>query len=104
MESTVARKCASPGRPAARSPPRRKAKVKRVKILPGCGAALTLLLGACSLAPPLKTPDVPTADAYKEMGQWTQAQPAHPLPRGSWWALYRHTDLDDVQQRLISAN
>src|SRR5258708_4468969 len=104
MESTVARKCASPGRPAARSPPRRKAKVKRVKILPGCGAALTLLLGACSLAPPLRAPDVPTADAYKEMGQWTQAQPADRLPRDSWWALYGNTELDEFEKRLISGN
>src|SRR5258708_11047841 len=104
MESTVARKCASPGRPAARSPPRRKAKVKRVKILPGCGAALTLLLGACSLAPPLRAPDVPTADAYKEVGQWTQAQPADRLPRDSWWALYGNTELDECEKRLISGN
>jgi NodT family efflux transporter outer membrane factor (OMF) lipoprotein len=78
--------------------------VKRVKILPGCGAALTLLLGACSLAPPLKTPDVPTADAYKEMGQWTQAQPADRLPRDSWWALYGNTELDEFEKRLISGN
>jgi NodT family efflux transporter outer membrane factor (OMF) lipoprotein len=78
--------------------------MKRGKILPGCGAALTLLLGACSLAPPLKIPDVPTADAYKEMGQWTQAQPADRLPRDSWWALYGNTELDEFEKRLISGN
>jgi NodT family efflux transporter outer membrane factor (OMF) lipoprotein len=78
--------------------------MKRVKILPCCGAALTLLLGACSLAPPLKTPDVPTADAYKEMGQWAQAQPADRLPRDSWWALYGNTELDEFEKRLISGN
>jgi NodT family efflux transporter outer membrane factor (OMF) lipoprotein len=78
--------------------------MKRVKILPCCGAALTLLLGACSLAPPLKTPDVPTADAYKEMGQWAQAQPADRLPRDSWWALYDNTELDEFEKRLISGN
>jgi NodT family efflux transporter outer membrane factor (OMF) lipoprotein len=63
-----------------------------------------LLLGACSLAPPLKTPDVPTAAAYKEMGQWTQAQPADRLPRDSWWALYGNTELDELETRLISGN
>jgi NodT family efflux transporter outer membrane factor (OMF) lipoprotein len=78
--------------------------MKRVKLLPCCGAALTLLLGACSLAPPLKTPDVPTADAYKEMGQWAQAQPADRLPRDSWWALYGNTELDEFEKRLISGN
>ena len=34
--------------------------MKRVNRLSWSGAALTLLLGACSLAPPLKTPDIPT--------------------------------------------
>jgi len=60
----------------------------RVKGVLWSGIALTLLLGACSLAPPLKTPVVPTADAYKEIGPWTPAQPADRLPRDSWWTLY----------------
>jgi len=67
-------------------------------------AALALLLGACSLAPPLKTPEVPTAAAYKEMGRWTQAQPADRLPRDSWWALYRNTELDEFEKTLMSGN
>ena len=28
----------------------------------------TLLVSACNLAPPLKVPEVPTGDAYKEVG------------------------------------
>jgi NodT family efflux transporter outer membrane factor (OMF) lipoprotein len=68
------------------------------------GAALTLLLSACSLAPPLKTPVVPAADAYKEIGPWTQAQPADRLPRDSWWARYGNTELDDLEKRLIAGN
>jgi NodT family efflux transporter outer membrane factor (OMF) lipoprotein len=65
---------------------------------------LTLLLGACSLAPPLKTPAVPTADAYKEMGPWTRAEPADRLPRDSWWTLYDSAELDDLEKRLIEGN
>jgi NodT family efflux transporter outer membrane factor (OMF) lipoprotein len=78
--------------------------MNRVRDLPWSGAALTLLLSACSLAPPLKTPDIPTADAYKEMGPWTQAQPADRLPRDSWWALYGNTELDELEKRLIVGN
>jgi NodT family efflux transporter outer membrane factor (OMF) lipoprotein len=78
--------------------------MKRVKGLACGGAALTLLLGACSLAPPLKTPDVPTANAYKEIGQWTPAQPADRLPRDSWWTLYGTAELDQLQQRLLAGN
>jgi NodT family efflux transporter outer membrane factor (OMF) lipoprotein len=68
------------------------------------GLSLTLLLGACSLAPPLKTPVVPTADAYKEIGPWTPAQPADRLPRDSWWTLYDSAELDELQKRLIEGN
>ncbi len=68
------------------------------------GAALTLALGACSFAPPLKTPQIPTADAYKELGPWTQAQPADRLPRDSWWRLYESTELDGLEKRLIDGN
>jgi NodT family efflux transporter outer membrane factor (OMF) lipoprotein len=78
--------------------------MKRVKSLPWTGVGLTLLLGACSLAPPLKTPVVPTADAYKEMGPWTRAEPADRLPRDSWWTLYDSAELDELQKRLIDGN
>jgi NodT family efflux transporter outer membrane factor (OMF) lipoprotein len=78
--------------------------MKRVKGVPWFGTALTLLLGACSLAPPLKTPGIPTADAYKELGPWTQAQPADRLPRDSWWALYDNAELDELQKSLIAGS
>jgi NodT family efflux transporter outer membrane factor (OMF) lipoprotein len=70
----------------------------------GAAAALTLLLGACSLAPPLKTPVVPTGDAYKELGPWTPAQPADRLPRDSWWTLYDNQEIDELEKRLIAGN
>jgi len=78
--------------------------MKKVKGNPALTAALTLLLGACSLAPPLKTPDIPTADAYKEIGPWTQAQPADRLPRDSWWTLYGDSELDELEKGLIAGN
>jgi NodT family efflux transporter outer membrane factor (OMF) lipoprotein len=76
----------------------------RVSALPWAAAALALVLGACSLAPPLKTPVIPVADAYKETGPWTRAQPADRLPRDSWWTLYDSAELDELQKRLIAGN
>src|SRR5208282_4671430 len=70
----------------------------------GCGAALALLLGACSLAPPLNTPQIPTGDAYKEIAPWTRAEPADRLPRDSWWTLYGSAELDELEKRLIAGN
>jgi NodT family efflux transporter outer membrane factor (OMF) lipoprotein len=78
--------------------------MKRARGVRGCGVALTLLLTSCSLAPPLKTPDIPTADAYKEIGPWTQAKPADRLPRDSWWTLYDSAELDELETRLIAGN
>src|SRR6202167_776265 len=105
MESVMAPRCASPApRPPARIPPRRRKKMNRVKEALWSGAALTLLLGACSLAPPLKTPDVATGDAYKELGPWTPAQPADRLPRDSWWMLYDNAELNELEKRLIAGN
>jgi NodT family efflux transporter outer membrane factor (OMF) lipoprotein len=63
-----------------------------------------LLLGACSLAPPLKVPDVPAAPAYKELGSWTPAQPADRLPRDGWWQLYQTPEIGPLEQRLIAGN
>jgi len=78
--------------------------MKRAECILCAGAALTLLLSACSLAPPLKTPLVPAADVYKEIGPWTPAQPADRLPRDSWWTLYGNPELDALEQRLIAGN
>jgi NodT family efflux transporter outer membrane factor (OMF) lipoprotein len=78
--------------------------MRRHDVIRWIGVALTALLGACSLAPPLKPPEVPTAAVYKELGPWTQAQPADRLPRDSWWALYDVPELDALQKRLIAGN
>ena len=78
--------------------------MKRLNGIVCYGVALTLLLGGCSLTPPLKTPVVPTAAAFKELGPWTQAQPEDRLPRDSWWTLYDSVELDDLQKRLIAGN
>ena len=74
------------------------------KIRSAIGAALALLMGACSLAPPLKVPQVPTADTYKELGPWTPAQPSDRLPRDSWWTRYDSEELNSLETRLIDGN
>src|SRR3984957_16137004 len=87
------------------TPSRRRTRMTRVKAAARRGgAALTLLLGACSRAPRLKTPDILTGDAYKELGPWARAQPADRLPRDSWWKLYDNAELDDLQEKLIAGN
>ena len=47
-------------------------------------SGLSGLLGACSQAPPLKLPEVATAESFKEAALWQPAQPGDTLPRQSW--------------------
>jgi NodT family efflux transporter outer membrane factor (OMF) lipoprotein len=74
-----------------------------VKIL-RLGGVLVALLGGCSLAPHMTTPDVPAPEKYKEGESWTHAQPADRLPRDSWWTLYETPQINDLQQQLIAGN
>lgn len=76
------------------------ASTRRHRALLAC-VGLNALLCSCSLAPPLKTPEVPVASAYKELGPWTTARPADQLPRDAWWTLYGDEQLNDLQHRLI---
>ena len=78
--------------------------MKRARPVRWVGPALSLCLVACSLAPPLKTPQVRTAPAYKEQGPWTQAQPADRIARDSWWTLYDSSELNGLEQRLVANN
>jgi NodT family efflux transporter outer membrane factor (OMF) lipoprotein len=65
---------------------------------------LAFLVSGCSLAPPLKTPDVASGAAFRESGPWTQAEPADRLQRDHWWALYHIPELEDLAGRLIVGN
>ena len=67
-------------------------------------AALTALLGACSLAPKYEVPQVPVADQYKQVGPWAPAQPADALPRDGWWHAYGYSRLDELQTKLAVNN
>ncbi|ABE50638.1 efflux transporter outer membrane subunit [Methylobacillus flagellatus] len=65
-----------------------------------CG--MLAVLGGCSFAPELKLPEVPVAQAYKEMQPWVPAAPADQLPRGEWWKLYGDAELDALQEKLVA--
>jgi len=64
--------------------------------------ALAASVSACSFAPRLEIPVVPTAATYKEQAPWTQATPADRLPRDAWWSLYDDAELNRLQQQLIA--
>lgn len=66
--------------------------------------AVTLVLGACSMAPTYKPPEAPVAEHYQSAGPWTTAQPSDQLPREGWWTLYGDERLNSLEQQLIDHN
>ena len=65
---------------------------------------MALALGACSLAPPYQPPATPLAQAFREQGPWTPAQPADAQPRGQWWAMFDDPVLNDLEARAERAS
>jgi NodT family efflux transporter outer membrane factor (OMF) lipoprotein len=64
-----------------------------------------LTLSACSFAPPYKTPDsAPPTAAYKEAGDWKQAEPADSQSRGAWWVIFQDPALDGLEAQVADAN
>ncbi len=76
----------------------------RWRLRPPTAAALaaSLLLGACSQAPVLHVPEVPSAAAFKEAAPWAPAQPADTLPRDAWWTRFGDPHLNALQARLLA--
>jgi len=100
----MARKCGSSAQAMPKADPGAVRGAARGAWRGAWRGTAVLLMSGCSLAPPLKTPQVAVGEAYKETGSWTEAQPADRLPRDRWWSLYGNSELDDLQTRLISGN
>ncbi len=65
-----------------------------------------LLLAGCVTAPAIDPAALPTAPAaFKEGdGRWTQAAPAEPQARGTWWKAFDDATLDALVERAATAN
>jgi NodT family efflux transporter outer membrane factor (OMF) lipoprotein len=67
-------------------------------------SAVAIAVGGCSMAPPLKVPQIDVAQDYKETAPWMVAKPADALPRGAWWKLYGEAELDALEEKLVANN
>lgn len=65
-----------------------------------------LLLAGCVTAPAIDPAALPAAPAaFKEGdGRWTQAAPAEPQARGTWWKAFDDATLDGLVERAATAN
>ena len=68
-------------------------------------AASGAALAACSFAPTYKVPETAAPPpAYKEVGDWKQAQPAETESRGPWWTQFNDAQLNSLEDQVTSAN
>ena len=66
---------------------------------------LAATLGACSLAPTYKRPDVATAPAsFQETHDWKIAAPADAAARGNWWEIFNDPELNALEAKVTNAN
>ncbi len=63
-----------------------------------------LALGACTVGPDYRRPDVATPASFKENQGWKLAQPADELPHGKWWEIYDDPDLNALVEQVAQNN
>ena len=69
------------------------------------GAAVTLLLAACSVGPDYHgPPSVETPASWKESGPWRPAHPRDDMIRGPWWRMYHDSQLDALEAQVNISN
>jgi NodT family efflux transporter outer membrane factor (OMF) lipoprotein len=66
--------------------------------------ALTLALAACTAGPNYVRPVVETPAAFKEQGNWKQAEPRELESRGKWWEIYNDPLLNSLQEQVSVSN
>ena len=64
-------------------------------------SAWLAVAGGCSFAPPYKVPDTAAPpEHYKELADWTVAEPKDAQPRGNWWVMYHDPELDRLEEKI----
>ena len=69
--------------------------------------ALTTLFAAlmgCAAGPNYVRPAVDTPAAFKERGNWKQAEPRELESRGKWWEMYQDPLLSSLQEQVSVSN
>lgn len=66
--------------------------------------ATAALLAACTVGPDYVRPSVETPAAFKEAGNWKQAQPRELEQRGKWWEVYNDPLLNSLEDEVSVSN
>src|SRR5579871_2915017 len=60
-----------------------------------------ILISSCSsLGPKYEKPSTPVPKAYKETGNWSQAQPGDNVPHGKYWEIFNDPELNALEDQV----
>ncbi|MDD5268824.1 MAG: efflux transporter outer membrane subunit [Methylococcales bacterium] len=63
-----------------------------------------LLLSGCTVGPDYVRPQSPVSPGFKEVKGWKQAQPMDDQLPGSWWEIFKDTELNALEAQVNGAN
>ncbi|MDR2852564.1 MAG: efflux transporter outer membrane subunit [Burkholderiaceae bacterium] len=66
--------------------------------------AFALLAGGCMVGPDYHRPQVAMPAQWKELSDWTQAEPAAEAPKGDWWSVFHDPLLDELEPLIVVSN
>jgi len=65
---------------------------------------LLLLLAGCAAGPKYQRPSVVTPPTWSAEAPWRAAEPRDGIPKGTWWAFYQDSVLDQLETKALNAN
>jgi NodT family efflux transporter outer membrane factor (OMF) lipoprotein len=63
-----------------------------------------LLIAGCMVGPNYRRPAAEVPAAYKEVGDWKQAQPNDQNPAGNWWEIFQDPQLNALEAQVNVSN
>ena len=67
-------------------------------------AIASLMLSGCAIGPDYVRPAMAVPAAYKEQGDWKQAEPKDELIRGKWWQVFGDAQLNALAEQVDVSN
>jgi len=66
--------------------------------------AVANLIAGCTVGPDYVRPALDIPNAYKEKGEWKNAEPADDITRGKWWEIYADPTLNTLVEQVEVSN
>ncbi|MGH9702895.1 MAG: efflux transporter outer membrane subunit, partial [Candidatus Acidiferrales bacterium] len=61
-------------------------------------------MSGCTVGPKYAKPTAEVPAAYKESGQWKDAQPSDAIAKGKWWEIYQDAQLNSLEEQIRVSN